>query len=347
MRGEPVSVKKLSAKFIFYLVIVLILATLPSLIRSNYWIGTVNLAIIYSIAVLGLNIILGLTGQLNIAQAAFWGIGAYTAALLSTRLGWPFWATFLVSPPIAAVFGILLGMPTLKLSSHYLALATVGFCIIINLVAHNWKEFTGGVDGIPGITPPRLGPLSFSTNATFYYLAMVCLILMTLAQIRIKNSRMGRAFQAIRENELAAELSGVNTFKYKVIAFSLCSAYAGLAGQLFAHGTKYVSADTFDLGMSILFLAMLLIGGAGSIAGPIIGASLLTFIPEWLRFLQGPWAMAIFGLAIIVIMIFMPSGLVGLAGLIGSKIAIHLRRSIQVGTPRSASRDAGASKGAE
>jgi branched-chain amino acid transport system permease protein len=321
--------KKLSVKISFYLAGAIVLAILPSLIRSNYWIGTVNLAIIYSITVLGLNIILGLTGQLNIAQAAFWGIGAYTAALLNTRLGWPFWATFLVSPPIAAVFGILLGIPTLKLSSHYLALATVGFCIIINLVAHNWKEFTGGVDGIPGITPPRLGPLSFSTNATFYYLAIVCLILMTLAQIRIKNSRMGRAFQAIRENELAAELSGVNTFKYKVIAFSLCSAYAGLAGQLFAHGTKYVSADTFDLGMSLLFLAMLLIGGAGSIAGPIIGASLLTFIPEWLRFLQGPWAMTIFGLAIIFIMIFMPTGLVGIASLLRSKLATRFGRQPQ------------------
>jgi branched-chain amino acid transport system permease protein len=341
------SLKKLSVKISFYLVMAIVLASLPSLIRSNYWIGTVNLAIIYSIAVLGLNIILGLTGQLNIAQAAFWGIGAYTAALLNTRLGWPFWATFLVAPPTAAAFGVILGFPTLKLSGRYLALATLGFGIIISLIAHNWKEFTGGVDGIPGITSPVLGPLKFSTNASFYYLALVCLILLALAQIKIKNSRMGRAFQAIKDNELAAELSGVNTFKYRVIAFALCSAYGGMAGQLFAHGTKYVSAETFFVDMSILFICMLMIGGAGSIAGSIIGASLLTFIPEWLRFLQGPWAMAIFGLAIIIIMIFMPGGLVGLASFIGSKIAMHLRRSIQAGTGRTTSRDVGISKGTE
>lgn len=318
-----------TGKIMYCAVGAVLLAFLPSIVRSNYWIGTINLAIIYSLAVLGLNIILGLTGQLNIAQAAFWGIGAYAAALLNTRLGWPFWATFLVAPPIASAFGIVLGIPTLKLSGHYLALATVGFGIIINLIAHNWKEFTGGVDGIPGITPPVLGPLRFSTNASFYYLALVCLILAALAQMKIKNSRMGRAFQAIKENELAAELSGVNTFKYKVIAFAICSAYAGMAGQLFAHGTKYVSADTFFLDMSILFMAMLLIGGAGSIAGSILGASLLTFIPEWLRFLQGPWAMAIFGLAIIFIMVFMPTGLVGMVSSIGTRIGLKLGLNLQ------------------
>jgi branched-chain amino acid transport system permease protein len=303
-----------------YLAAAVLLAALPSLIRSNYWMGTVNLAIIYSIAVLGLNIILGLTGQLNIAQAAFWGIGAYTAALLNTRLGWPFWATFLVAPPVAAFFGVLLGFPTLKLSDRYLAMATIGFGIIVNLILENWREFTGGVDGIPGIASPVLGPFKFSTNASFYYLALICLVLVALAQIKIKNSRMGRAFQAIKGNELAAELSGVNTFKYRVIAFALCSAYGGMAGQLFAHRTKYVSADTFFIDMSILFICMLMIGGAGSVAGSIIGASLLTFIPEWLRFLQGPWAMAIFGLAIIFIMIFMPDGLAGLARSLGSKM---------------------------
>jgi len=321
--------KGLPVKTLFYLTGAVVLAALPILIRSNYWIGTVNLAIIYSIAVLGLNIILGLTGQLNIAQAAFWGIGAYTAALLNTRLGWPFWATFLVAPPTAAAFGVILGFPTLRLSGRYLAMATIGFGIIINLILHNWKEFTGGVDGIPGIASPVLGPLRFSTNASFYYLAIVCLILAALTQVRIKNSRMGRAFQSIKDNELAAELSGVDTFKYRVVAFALCSAYGGLAGQLFAHRTKYVSAETFFIDMSILFICMLMIGGAGSVAGSIVGASLLTFIPEWLRFLQGPWAMAIFGLAIVVIMIFMPTGLAGLAKSVWSKMALRLRLDTQ------------------
>lgn len=323
MMEKLITAKAFSIKVPAYLGGAIILAVLPLIIRSNYWMGTVNLAIIYCIAVLGLNIILGLAGQLNLAQAAFWGIGAFTAALLNTRLGWPFWATFLIAPLIAAAFGVLLGYPTLKLSGRYLALATLGFGIIVNLVANNWKGLTGGVDGIPGITPPTLGPLKFSTNASFYYLPLVCLFLSALAQIKIKNSRMGRAFQAIKENELAAELSGVNTFKYRILAFALSSAYGGLAGQLFAHGTKYISAETFTPDMSILFICMLMIGGISSIAGSIIGATLLTFIPEWLRFLQGPWAMAIFGLAIILIMVFMPTGLVGLIKSIGSKIGLQ------------------------
>lgn len=310
-----------AAKISGYLAGAIVLVVLPRLIGSNYWVGVVNLALIYSIAVLGLNIILGFTGQLHLAQAAFWGIGAYAAALLNVRLGWPFWATFLAAPIMAAVFGVILGFPTLRLSGRYLALATLGFGIVISLVEDNWQEFTGGVDGIPGISPPVIASYRFSNNTRFYYLVLVCLICATLAQIKIKNSRMGRAFLAIKENELAAELSGVNTFKYRVIAFALCSAYGGLAGQLFAHGTKYVSADTFRADISILFVCMVMIGGSGSIAGPIVGASLLTFIPEWLRFLQGPWAMAIFGLAIIVIMRWMPNGLVGLVKSTALKIS--------------------------
>jgi len=164
-----------------------------------------------------------------------------------------------------------------------------------------------------------IGGYRFSNNMRFYYLVLICLIAATLAQIKIKNSRLGRALQAIKGDELAAELAGVNTFKYRIIAFGLSSAYAGLAGQLFAHGTKYVSADTFRADISILFVCMAMIGGAGSIAGPIVGACLLTFIPEWLRFLQGPWAMAIFGLVIIAVMRWMPDGLVGLVKLLADK----------------------------
>lgn len=335
-------VKRVSLRILFYLAAAIVLVALPSLVRSNYWLGTIDLAIIYSIAVLGLNIVLGLTGQLNIAQAAFWGIGAYTAALLNTRLGWPFWATLLAAPPMAGAFGVMLGFPTLRLSGRYLALATIGFGIIINLILHNWKEFTGGADGIPGIASPVLGPFKFSTNASFYYLGLACLIIAALAQLKIKNSRMGRAFQAIKENELAAELSGVNAFKYRVIAFALCSAYGGLAGQLFAHRTKFVSAETFFIDMSILFICMLMIGGVGSIAGAIVGASLLTFIPEWLRFLQGPWAMAIFGLAIIFMMVFMPDGLAGLARSIVQRIAARIKPDGQEAAGRPSSGRIGA-----
>ncbi len=289
----------------------------------------VDLGLIYSIAVLGIYFVLGLTGQMNLAQAAFWGIGAYTSALVTTRLGWSPWLGLLAGGLLATFFGLCLGIPTLKLKGHYLAMATIGFGIIVGLVLLNWDDVTRGADGVTNLPVFKIGDLALNNLKNYYYLLLVSLVLLALTAWRLRNSRVGRGLLAIRENELAAETMGINTTLYKVIAFSLGAGYAGLAGSLFAHmpDSRYISPDTFSFDQSVVFLAMLVLGGSGSIAGAIFGAVFLNFLPEWLKniddfkttylpALKGldlkTGYLAIYGAGIMLMMVFLPVGFIGL-----------------------------------
>ncbi|HXZ38489.1 MAG TPA: branched-chain amino acid ABC transporter ATP-binding protein/permease [Thermodesulfobacteriota bacterium] len=284
----------------------------PRLVTSNYWMNLINLAISFSIACLGLNIVLGYAGQLSLAQAAFWGVGAYTSAILTTQLGLPVWAGMFAAFFVAAFFGILLGIPTLKLSGHYLAMATIGFGVILQLILVNAIWLTNGSDGIPKIPSPWIGSLELKDPGTIFYVAAVALVLLTWGAIHLKDSRMGRAFMAIRENEMAAGTAGVDTTYYKIMAFSLSAGYAGFGGWLFAHsGSHYISPDTFSFEQSVIMLVMAVLGGNGSAIGSIVGAILLTLLPEVLRFLKDSYMM-VYAAGIILIMIFMPSGIAGL-----------------------------------
>ena len=179
----------------------------PLVVSSNYWLNLANMAISLSVVCLGLNILLGYTGQICLAQAAFWGIGAYASALLTTKLGCPVWIGMLSSFLVAGLFGVLLGIPSLKLSGHYLAVVTIGFGFIVQLLLTNWISLTNGADGITQIPSPAIGSFAFDTPARFFYLAAGALVLLTLACIHLKNSRVGRALLAIRQNEMAAETS--------------------------------------------------------------------------------------------------------------------------------------------
>jgi len=284
----------------------------PRLVTSNYWMNLINLAISFSIACLGLNIVLGYAGQLSLAQAAFWGVGAYTSAILTTQLGLPVWAGMFAAFFVAAFFGILLGIPTLKLSGHYLAMATIGFGVILQLILVNAIWLTNGSDGIPKIPSPWIGSLELKDPGTIFYVAAVALVLLTWGAIQLKDSRVGRAFMAIRENEMAAGTAGVDTTYYKIMAFSLSAGYAGFGGWLFAHsGSHYISPDTFSFEQSVIMLVMAVLGGNGSAIGSIVGAILLTLLPEVLRFLKDSYMM-VYAAGIILIMIFMPSGIAGL-----------------------------------
>ncbi len=293
-------------------VLVVLVLVFPRLVTSNYWMNLINLAISFSIACLGLNIVLGYAGQLSLAQAAFWGVGAYTSAILTTQLGLPVWGGMFAAFFVAAFFGILLGIPTLKLSGHYLAMATIGFGIILQLILVNAIWLTNGSDGIPKIPSPWIGSLELKEPGTIFYVAAISLVLLTWGAIHLKNSRVGRAFMAIRENEMAAGTAGVNTTYYKIMAFSLSAGYAGFGGWLFAHsGSHYISPDTFSFEMSVIMLVMAVLGGNGSAIGSIVGAILLTLLPEVLRFLKDSYMM-VYAAGIILIMIFMPSGIAGL-----------------------------------
>jgi len=213
---------------------------------------------------------------------------------------------------VAGLFGVLLGIPTLKLSGHYLAMATIGFGIILQLILINSIPLTNGSDGITGIPSPRIGPWELNSANTFFYLAAFFLILLIWASLRLKKSRVGRALMAIRENEMAAETMGVDTTLFKIMAFALSAAYGGFAGSLFAHsGSHYISPDTFSFDQSVVLLAMMVLGGNGSPVGSVVGATLLTLVPEVLRFLKDSYMM-VYAAGIVAIMVFMPGGIAAL-----------------------------------
>jgi branched-chain amino acid transport system permease protein len=297
------------------LVVAIVVALVLPLPLSPYFRQILNIALIWGMVVLGLNFALGYAGQLSLAQAAFWGIGAYTSALLTVSLKVPVAIGFIGAILAAAIAGLLLGIPTLKLRGHYLAMATIGFGIIVQLVLIHWRSVTRGTDGVPGIPGLGIGPIALVREEQRYYLLLIVFAILAWLAYRIRHSRLGRAFLAVRENELAGETLGVDTTRYKILAFVLAAAYAGAAGSLYAHVSQFISPDSFSFEQSVQFLAMLVIGGSGSIAGAVVGAGLLTFAPELLKFVSflPPGAyLALYGAAIMLTMVFLPAGLISL-----------------------------------
>jgi branched-chain amino acid transport system permease protein len=292
-------------------VTLLVLCALPQVITARYAMHLFNLAGIFAILTLGLNFLWGWTGLLSLATAGFWGIGSYTSALLAVHLGIPFWLSLPAAAVVASLFGIVLGYPVLRLRGHYLAMATMGFNIILVLVLINWDTFTHGGDGITGIPSPAIGSFAFDTDNRFFYLILAVLVLLVIAAMRIKQSRIGRAFQSIRESEIAAETMGIHTHHLKILAFALSAFYSGVAGSLYAHVTMYISPDIFNFLESARILVMLLIGGSGSIIGALLGGFILTFLPEALRFMSS-WYLAAYGAGIILLIVYMPTGITGL-----------------------------------
>lgn len=287
-------------------------AAAPWFTGSAYGQVLLNMAGIYAILTLGFYVIFGLTGIFSVAQAAFWGIGAYTSALLSTDAGLPVWIGIAAAPLVAASAGVLLGLPTLKLKSHYLTMATIGFAEVVRQLMINWEWLTHGPTGIRAIPAPSLGPLSLEPYRAYYYLTLACVALVAAGVLRLRASRLGRGMRTILDDEVAAEATGVDVTGLKILAFALSAFCAGLAGALYAHLQRYVSPDAFHLEVTIQVLAMLLIGGRRSVAGAIVGAVLLTYLPEALRGLKD-WYMAIYGGGLLLILVALPEGLAGFA----------------------------------
>lgn len=297
---------------ILTLIILIIACLFPLFKTSGYVQSLMLLAMSYSIAVIGLNILLGYTGLLSIAQGAFFGLGAYTFAILTVRLGVPFWPALLAGIVVPVIFGVFIGLTTSKISGHYLAMVTISFQIMVGLVLNNWITLTNGPDGISKIPRPSFfGLVDFRLDTTFYYFCLVFVVLVAFFTHRLKTSRLGRALEAVRENEMAAAVSGVRTYRVKVMAFVISAALAGLGGVIYATGASYISPSTFTFEQSVIFLTMALVGGSGSAFGGVLGTILLTFLPNWLRFLQDIYV-AVYGLLVILIILFMPQGLWGL-----------------------------------
>jgi branched-chain amino acid transport system permease protein len=290
---------------------VVVLLLVPVLLRGqNYLLLILNTIGIYIIVNAGLDIVYGYSGQISIGQAGFYAIGAYVSAMLSTGLGLPVVLTMLSGALAAALVGAVIAIPSTKVVHHFLALVTIGFGEIVRLIFHNGGERTGGPDGIAAIPPLRLGPLDFASSQSYYYIVLLSAIALLAAKASLVNSRIGRAFLAIKLNPEAGSAFGIDVPKYKVIAFTIGAFYAGVGGALYAHLFKFISPETFTLNQSVLFLTMVLLGGAGSFWGPIIGSVLLAVVFELLQGL-GTFQMAVYGLVILMVVFFMPTGIVG------------------------------------
>lgn len=282
----------------------------PVLFSSPYIVNIGVLCLLYVVLSLSLNLITGYMGITTLGHAAFYGVGAYTAAILSTRFGFNFLLTFLIAAIITAVFGLILGAPTLRVSGRYLSIVTLGFCEITRIVELNWMDLTRGPLGIPNIPAPELFGFKMDEPVHKYYIALVLVVLTVVIISNIINSRIGRGIGAIKGDDLAAGAMGINTTNFKLMVFIVSAAIAGVAGAFYAHYMSFIDPTSFTFDQSVQILSMTILGGMGSIPGSIIGAIALTAIPELLRdFME--WRQIIYGVILAVMVIFKPNGLLG------------------------------------
>jgi branched-chain amino acid transport system permease protein len=323
--------------------IVMSLLALPFVLAmvGTAWVRITNLAMLFVLLSLGLNIVVGFAGLLDLGYIAFYAVGAYVYALLAGphfNNHWPWWAILPLGAALACFFGVMLGAPTLKLRGDYLAIVTLGFGEIIRIFLNNLSEpfnLTNGPKGLATIDPVRVGPVDFGNTSTvaglvfseaikYYYFLLVIVILVILLNRRLQDSRIGRAWEAIREDEMAARAMGINTTRMKLLAFAMGASFAGVAGGIFSAIQGFISPESFVLNESIMVLAMVVLGGMGNIWGVVLGAVILSFVPEVLRYTVDPaqravfgrsiidpevFRMLLFGLALVVVMLFRPAGL--------------------------------------
>ncbi len=283
-----------------------VVALLPAIV-PGYYLYVLTLGMIWAVAAVGLNVLTGFTGQISIGHAGFVGIGAYTSALLALKVGWPFWMTLPAAGFLTAATGWLLGVPALRLSGPYLAIATLGFGTAVSQVLLKWERLTGGY---MGLKPPRpsLGSWTLAGDTALYYLTAGVLASMTLAATNLVRSPVGRAFVAVRDSEAAAQASGIDPARTKTLAFAVSAFYAGIAGALYAHMVGYVSPSDFNLLISIFLMSAIVIGGLASIPGSVAGAVVLTVGFQLLSGVRD-LRTVVYGLALVLTVIFIPGGL--------------------------------------
>jgi len=300
--------------FLGLLFLALLLPWLPMGGFTNYVLRIITTAVLYMILALGLNIVPGFTGLLDLGYVGFYGIGAYTAGLLAIHYDLSFWIIIPLAALNGALWGILLGAPTLRLTGDYFAIVTFGFSELVVLVLRNELWLTRGPMGLPGISPPSLFGHNLVHDWEFFYLALFLLMIILLVVTRLENSRLGRAWFAIREDEIAAQCCGINLIRYKVMAFAISASIGGLGGAFYAKWFKFIHPDMFKFWESILVLCLIVFGGMGSISGTMLGALLLIPLSEILRMVL-PQSLfnaryLIYGLVLVLMMRFRPMGLI-------------------------------------
>ena len=303
-----------------WIVVVLVFALGYPQFTNRYAQDVATNVLIYICLGLGLNIVVGLAGMLDLGYIAFYGVGAYTYALLNLHFGMSFWICLPVAAALAMIAGSLIGWPTLRMRGDYLAIVTLGFGEIVRILLNNWMQLTNGPNGLLGVNPPSLLVPTFEGGFSFemlylkklqylYYIALGLAIITVIAVHNLNFSRVGRAWESIREDETAAELMGVNTFLLKLLAYAMGALFAGLAGAFFCARMRFVSPESFTFLESAMVLSMVVLGGMGSIPGIILGAAALIVLPEVFREFE-TYRMLVFGAAMIVMMLFRPAGLI-------------------------------------
>jgi len=313
------------AGFVLFSILLLLL---PLTVTNNYYFNVLIVIGINSILVIGLDLLVGYTGQISLGHAAFYGLGAYITGISSARWDWPPIAGLVISLVIVGILAFLIGIPTLKLHGHYLAMATLGLGIIVFIIFQELDFLTGGPSGLVGIAPMSLFGVTFDSDLSYYYLVCGFLLATLLLSINVVRSRVGRALRAIHGSEVAASVLGVNISRFKVGIFVLSALYAVTAGWLYAHYITFISPSSFGFMFSIKLITMVVIGSLGSLWGAIFGAALLTSLPEFLVVFEN-YETSVFGLILILVMIFMPRGLLrGLEDLVKKLIGM-LRQDLK------------------
>lgn len=303
----------------------LVIAGYPLVQDNPYNLGLSNLIAIYVIIVLGLNLFIGFAGQISLGHAAFFALGAYGSAVGTVTFGLPVWPTMAGMAMLVGLVALAVGLPVLRLTGHYLAMATLGFSFVVHTILLQWDDVTGGPSGFAGIAPLAIGGFSFDSEVRFHYLvwgvALVCLLLC----LNLVRSGVGRGLAALAGDETAAAALGVDTRRAKIKVFVLSAVLASLAGSLYAHCYQFISPDTFDIFASTDLAIMVVIGGMGSIWGSLVGAGLITLLPEWMDVFE-TYKDFVHGGILILVLMFLPQGLItGLVETVRVRLALRRR----------------------
>ncbi|MEW6614128.1 MAG: branched-chain amino acid ABC transporter permease [Thermodesulfobacteriota bacterium] len=286
------------------------LVVFPFIVTNTYYISTMVFVGIHGIIAIGLSLLMGYAGQISIGHAAFFGLGAYTSAVLTAKLGFHPWSAFFLGILLSSCIALIIGIPSLKLKGHYLAMATLGFGEITYIVFNELTDITGGPSGIGDIPKISLAGYVMNTDIKYYFFVWAFLLLILALSLNLIHSRIGRALRSIHDSEVAANAMGVNTSKLKIQVFLISAVFGSVAGSLYTHYVTFVSPSSFSLFFSVLLVMMVVIGGMHSVWGALIGAALLTILPEFLRALKD-FEIFVYGAVLLLIMIFLPRGLSG------------------------------------
>ena len=308
----------------WYVGAIVVLALMPLLLGTPYWRGILVVCAMNVLLAMSLNLVIGYTGQLNLGQSGFFAIGAYVTTVLLKSHGWNFWLACVAAVIAAGLVGLLLAAFAARLRGHYLGIASLGFAVIVYQILINWEGVTKGVRGIYGIMPPPLAipgfpELTFANQAALFYLVAGIALLVYLILDNLLRSPIGETLRAIREDEISAASLGVNGAKWKAFSFGLSAAIAGLAGCFYPGFVGTLVPDAFNIVESFTMLAMVVVGGMGTLIGPVVGAIVLTFLPEVLRGF-GDLRLMVYGLALTLVVLFMPGGMVQAWRLVGARL---------------------------